>query len=508
MLKLNQIKELLPEALIAHPKDIEFSQIAYDSRQVKSGCLFVAIKGEKLDGHRFIPEAIQQGAVAIVTRKLLTTGISIPQIVVPDTRRTLAVLAHHFYGQPSRKIKVIGITGTNGKTTTAYLTRAILEAAPMSIGVGLLGTISYSIGKREIPAPITTPESADLAGYLAEMVSLGLQYAVIEVSSHSLIQKRVYGIDFAAGVFTNLGRDHLDFHKNIKQYRKAKSILFRQLPKSSIAVLNLDDPASKYFQPVIKARVFHYGFTVNGSTSRPPFNIEIASNTLNGLALRLHTPTGEIAVSSSLIGQHNAYNILAAVTTTYALGITDPQIIQQGVTSVKSVPGRLENVETNRPFKVLVDFAHTPNALEATLTSLKPLVYERLIVVFGCGGDRDRGKRPLMGKVAEKYADSIILTSDNPRSEDPRNIIRDIEKGLSRRKKYYIYPDRREAIEQALALVKPGDLILIAGKGHETYQISKDTVRPFDDRKVVSEILGRAPHPKTLNQTARLVVLL
>lgn len=500
-LKLSQIKELLPDGrVVSNGRELELSAICYDSRQVTPGALFVAVKGEKFDGHQFIPDALQKGASVIITQKQVETPVKIPQVIVSDTRRALAILSHEFYNNPSRKIKIIGITGTNGKTTTAYILSAILEAAGNK--VGRLGTISYCIGKREIPAPITTPESCDIAGYLAEMISQGLNYAIMEVSSHSLIQKRVYGIDFVAGVFTNLGRDHLDFHKNVKEYRKAKAILFRQLSKESLAVFNEDDSASHYFESFTKARIIKYALN-----EKAEFNAEIKSNTLNGLSLNIHTPNGEIEATSPLIGKHNAYNILSAVATAFSLGIQDVQVIIKGIQSVKSVRGRLENIETRKPFKVMVDFAHTSNALEQVLMSLRPLVTGRLIVVFGCGGDRDKGKRPLMGKAVEKYADIMILTSDNPRSENPLAIIKDIEKGLTKKINYEIQPDRRQAIERAINIAKAGDLVLIAGKGHETYQIFKDTVKPFDDRAVVQEILGIKANA-SLNPVARLKILL
>jgi UDP-N-acetylmuramoyl-L-alanyl-D-glutamate--2,6-diaminopimelate ligase len=483
-------------------RDCEITSVCYDSRKVSPGALFVAIKGEATDGHRFIPEAIKRGASAIITQQKTDTDTTIPQLVVPDTRAALAIISHEFYNQPSSKLKVIGITGTNGKTTTACLIRSILEAAGNK--VGQLGTISYSIGSREIPAPITTPESCDIAYYLSEMLSSGLNYAVMEASSHSLVQKRVHGINFVSGVFTNLGRDHMDYHKNTDEYRKAKSILFRELSEKSTALLNADDPASEYIESVTKARVLKYGLPTGqaGLSENSQFTAEVTENSLDGLKININTPGDKISVSSPLIGQHNAYNILAAVATIYSLGITDAEIIAKGIANLKSVRGRMEMVETKHPIsarggsafggQVMVDFAHTPNALEQTLASLKPLVRGKLIVLFGCGGDRDKGKRPLMAKAVEQYADMMVLTSDNPRSEEPMAIIEDIKKGLTKQN-YILETDRRKAIEKALDLAKEGDLVLIAGKGHETYQIFKNTIKPFDDKAIVEEILGVTP---------------
>ncbi|MBI4833978.1 MAG: UDP-N-acetylmuramoyl-L-alanyl-D-glutamate--2,6-diaminopimelate ligase [Planctomycetes bacterium] len=485
-MKFSQIKKIIPKhQVVSNGRDFEITSVCYDSRQATPGALFVTIKGEATDGHSFIPEAIKRGVAAIITQKKTDTDTNIPQIVVPDTRLALAVISHEFYNQPSSKLKVIGITGTNGKTTTACLIRSVLEAAGNK--VGQLGTISYSIGSREIPAPITTPESCDIAYYLSEMFSAGLNYAVMEASSHSLVQKRVYGIKFVAGVFTNLGRDHLDYHKNTDEYLKAKAILFRELPEESTALLNADDPSSNYLESITKARVLKYGLT-----QKSGFSAQIKSNSLSGLSLIINSPVGEFTVESPLIGQHNAYNILSAVATVYSLGITNADTIAKGIARLKSVRGRLESVRTDKPFSVMVDFAHTPDALEQTLSSLKPLVKGKLIVLFGCGGDRDKGKRPLMAKAVEQYADMMVLTSDNPRSEDPMAIIEDIKKGLTTQN-YIVEADRRRAIEKALDSAKEGDLVLIAGKGHETYQIFKNTIKPFDDKAVVEEILGLNP---------------
>jgi UDP-N-acetylmuramoyl-L-alanyl-D-glutamate--2,6-diaminopimelate ligase len=498
-MKLSEIKNLLPEAAyydfpVTNQNNV-ITDLSYDSRQVKPGHVFIALRGSKVDGHSFINDALQRGCLAIITRKKLELASRVPQIVVSDTRKTLAFLSHHFYDKPSHKLKVISITGTNGKTTTAYLIKSILEAAGRK--TGLLGTIKYELGPRVIAAPITTPESLDLQKYLAEMVQCGMEYAVIEASSHSLVQKRVYQTRFVAGVLTNVARDHLDYHTTMKIYRKAKAILFRNLEPDAQAILNKDDRAGHYYAKLTPAHINWYSLC-SRSNGKPCYFGQIREMSLRGMKLIINTPSGPLNIKSQLTGQYNAYNILAAVSTTLALGI-DPAAVIQGVEALKEVRGRLEPVEVGQDYKIIVDFAHTDGALKNLLINIKNILRTesrgqapkgRIILVFGCGGDRDIGKRPLMGEAAGRYADIFVITSDNPRSEDPLKIIADIKKGIKRRNSYYVQPDRYEAIKQALALARANDVVLIAGKGHETYQIFKDTVKPFDDREVVREILG------------------
>ncbi|MCK5578389.1 MAG: UDP-N-acetylmuramoyl-L-alanyl-D-glutamate--2,6-diaminopimelate ligase [Planctomycetes bacterium] len=480
-MKLSSLKKILPQAEFVNFQDIDFTDISYDSRQAKPGNLFVAIPGTKKDGQSFIGEAIHRGCVAFVTKIKSDLHPNIPQIVSTDPRQALAAISNSFYQNPDSKLKVIGITGTNGKTTTAYLLKSILEAGGGK--VGQLGTIAYHLGPREIPAPLTTPESYEINKFLAEMVSLGLTHAVMEVSSHALIQQRVSRINLAQAIFTNLGRDHFDYHRTLKEYRNAKSLLFKYLSTRAGAILNRDDENSDYFAGLTKGQITWYGLEKEADVTA-----EIKQISLTGSELTLRLPGVELPLRTKLIGRHNVYNILAAAAGAVSLGIK-PEMIGRGIEAVSGVRGRLELIPNDRDFQVMVDFAHTAGALENVLTVLKKLVSGRLIVVFGAGGDRDKGKRPIMGETAARHADVVVLTSDNPRSEDPKKIIEDIKKGLPEKCRYYTYPDRQEAIVRALALARPKDLVLLAGKGHETYQIFKDTVKPFDDRAVARQIL-------------------
>ncbi|MBI5779007.1 MAG: UDP-N-acetylmuramoyl-L-alanyl-D-glutamate--2,6-diaminopimelate ligase [Planctomycetes bacterium] len=507
-------------------RNLDITGVSYNSKQVKPGDLFVAIPGAKTDGAYFIPEALQRGAVAVISNQKLNLFTMVPYIRVSDPRAALALASNHFFHYPSRKLKVIGITGTNGKTTTAYLIKSILDkihphTKDFGVGAGLIGTIEYLIGERHIPAPVTTPQSYDLQNYFAQMLKDGTKYSVMEVSSHSLVQKRVLGIDFHRAIFTNLTRDHLDFHKTPNQYKQAKAILFKNLSAESIAILNADDPVSKYYAKITPAQVVWYHCGNLGTQYKncvPRFRgiliqAQILSSSLYGNTILLKTPIGETTVQSPLIGRHNVYNILAAAATAVSLGVP-VDTIREGVEQFRMMRGRLETIPNNAGFTVMVDFGHTEDALKNVLGSLKPLVKGRIITVFGCGGDRDRGKRPLMGKVVSKLSDLFVITSDNPRSEDPLKIIKDIRKGIrsphlssppspfplpsgervgvrgkERVRGYYVEPDRYEAIKKALSLARQGDLVLIAGKGHETYQIFRDTVKPFDDREVVKQLL-------------------
>ncbi|HLD35822.1 MAG TPA: UDP-N-acetylmuramoyl-L-alanyl-D-glutamate--2,6-diaminopimelate ligase, partial [Planctomycetota bacterium] len=477
--------------------------VSYNSKQVKPGDLFLAIPGAKTDGAYFIPEALQRGAVAVIANKKLNLFTMVPYIRVADPRAALAIASNHFFHYPSRKLKVLGITGTNGKTTTAYLIKSILDkihphTKDFGVGAGLIGTIEYLIGNRQIPASVTTPQSYDLQNYFAQMLKEGTRYSVMEVSSHSLVQKRVLGIDFHRAIFTNLTRDHLDFHKTPNQYKQAKAILFKNLSSDSIAILNADDPVSKYYAKITPAQVVWYHIAEGNLRTQykncvPRFRgiliqAEIKESSLYGNTILLKTPIGETTIQSPLIGRHNVYNILAATATAVSLGVP-VDTIREGIEQFKVMRGRMETIPTSTGYTVMVDFGHTEDALKNVLSSLRPLVSKRIITVFGCGGDRDKGKRPLMGKMVSKLSDLFVITSDNPRSEDPLKIIKDIRKGIRRKGGYYVEPDRHEAIKKALTLARQGDLVLIAGKGHETYQIFKDTVKPFDDREVVKQLL-------------------
>ncbi|MBM4044229.1 MAG: UDP-N-acetylmuramoyl-L-alanyl-D-glutamate--2,6-diaminopimelate ligase [Planctomycetes bacterium] len=480
-MKLSQLRQALNGARASHFKDCDVTGVTCDSRAVKPGFLFVAMQGLSVDGHKFIPDAIERGASAVVAEKPVEWWKPVPAFIVKDARLALAAVCDCFYGFPSKHITVIGVTGTNGKTTTTHLIKSVVEVAGQK--AGLLGTISYQVGDRRIPARETTPGAQTVQSFLADMVAAGFHYAVMEVSSHALTQHRTAQIRFKSAIFTNLTPEHLDYHRTMENYREAKAILFDSLAPESFAILNADDPASQRFAQT-KATVLTYGLGPGTDVSA-----SLECVTLDGMRICVSTPKGRMTVQSPLIGRHNVYNIISTVANCVALGF-DLDVIREGVEAVRNVPGRLEPVDSHRDFHVLVDYAHTPDALQNVLSTLKPLTKNRLIVVFGCGGDRDRTKRPKMGHVAEEIADFVWLTSDNPRSEVPESIIREIEGGMTRKDRYYVQPDRRLAIQEALAAARGGDLVLIAGKGHESGQIFRNTVIPFDDRDVARQALS------------------
>ncbi|MFA5072696.1 MAG: UDP-N-acetylmuramoyl-L-alanyl-D-glutamate--2,6-diaminopimelate ligase [Nitrospirota bacterium] len=476
--------------------DLEVRDIAYDSRVVQPGSLFVAVRGFQSDGHQFIPDAEQKGAAAIIAERTSAKSGKAPLLVVQDSRRALALLATAFYGQPSQKLKLIGITGTNGKTTTTYLVKSIIETAGRK--TGLIGTIDYRIGERVYPAPNTTPESLDLQRLLAEMVDYGAEYCVMEVSSHALELGRIQGCTFAVAGFTNLTQDHLDFHTTMEAYLAAKLKLFTSLSEEVFAVINKDDPNSETLIRLTRAKKFTTGFS-DDADIRPAGTI---NHDLNGLSFPVHIPGGTIILESPLIGKHNVYNILTAIGIAHALGFTSEQICT-GIRTMQAVPGRMEKINEGQAYGVLVDYAHTEDALVRLLEAVREITEKRVITVFGCGGDRDRSKRPKMGKAAITGSDVVIVTSDNPRSEDPLAIIREIEQGMagigikteykdpvvaiSGKKPYYVLPDRQEAIAAAIRMAMPGDIIVLAGKGHETYQIIGSNKMPFDDREAARQ---------------------
>ncbi|MBI2931052.1 MAG: UDP-N-acetylmuramoyl-L-alanyl-D-glutamate--2,6-diaminopimelate ligase [Planctomycetes bacterium] len=463
-------------------REVEIRGVTCDSRQVQEGFLFVAIPGDKDDGRRFMHDAVHRGAAAVVAQKPLEERADVPMLLVRDARAALADAAGRFYGSPTRKLNVVGVTGTKGKSTTTYLSRAIHEAAGER--VGLLGTIQYALGQRVQAAPMTTPPADELQRYFADMVAAGCKTAVMEVSSHALAQQRARAVRFAAGIFTNFAHDHLDYHKTKAEYRAAKARLFAQLPDHAIAALNADDASYGYFARRTKARVVGYGLD-----PKLEAHAEIERITFSGTRLRLTLGTEAVSLRSRLVGRHNVYNILAASAAAWGMGY-DLEHIKAGIEGMTAVPGRLEPVDAGQDFAVFVDYAHTEDSLRNVLSALRPLTPGRLIAVFGCGGDRDRAKRPKMGAVAEELADFFVLTSDNPRTEDPVEIIRQIEIGTQRSSKHVTEPDRYAAIRLAISMARKDDTILIAGKGHETVQIIGPETRPFDDRAVAREILG------------------
>lgn len=466
--------------------DLEITEVAYDSRQVKPGALFVAIHGEKTDGNNFVGDAVGRGAVAVLSEQPRpeTLPAGSPWIQVTDARKALAMAGANFYARPAEVLKLIGVTGTNGKTTTTYLVDSILRAAGCKVGV--LGTIGYRLVNEVRPAPNTTPESLDLQKHLAEIVRAGGTHAVLEASSHALALDRLWGCPFAVAIFTNLTRDHLDYHKTFEEYFAAKRRLFEGTGAAppATAVINTDDEYGRKLAG-LASRTLTYGLEPGADiTTRKPVI------SLSGIEFTAETPAGKIEIRSKLVGKPNVYNILAGVGAGVALGLPG-EVIAAGIAQLTAVPGRFERVEAGQPFLVIVDYAHTDDALRNLLATAKDLNPNgRIITLFGAGGDRDRTKRPLMGEAAGRLSDIVVLTSDNPRSEDPLLIINDVIVGAQRTKaKLFIEPDRQKAVELALDQARAGDTVLVAGKGHETYQILRDRTIEFDDRAVARRIL-------------------
>jgi UDP-N-acetylmuramoyl-L-alanyl-D-glutamate--2,6-diaminopimelate ligase len=473
--------ELAPAAVV--------SAITYDSRRATTGSVFVALRGLKADGAEFVAQAIARGAALVVAEIPRPASAAVPWLVVSDARLALALLADGFYNHPSRRMQVIGVTGTNGKTTTAYLLASILDAAGLK--AGLLGTVTYRLGTEEREASRTTPEAPDVQQLLDEMIRQGCKSAVMEVSSHALALKRVDGIRFAAGIFTNLTRDHLDFHEDMETYFQAKRRLFEMLPEDAPGIINLDDPRGATLLNVSRRTVT---FAIARPADVTPGALEF---TLRGLSFDLLTPRGRVRIDSKLVGRPNVSNILAAAATAVALDVP-LEAIANGVNALPGVPGRFEVVSApDDDVTVVVDYAHTDDALRNLLETARPLAPERLVTIFGCGGDRDKTKRPLMGMVAARLSDLVVITSDNPRSEDPNRIIDEIKRGIpaggqgGRALDVRSVVDRRDAIEGAVEQAAAGDLVLIAGKGHEKYQQIGDRVLPFDDGEIARGALQR-----------------
>ncbi|MFC1592452.1 UDP-N-acetylmuramoyl-L-alanyl-D-glutamate--2,6-diaminopimelate ligase [Candidatus Omnitrophota bacterium] len=490
-MRLNELFKSVAFSLSQQITDFQVKGITSDSRKVSDGFIFVAVKGANFDGHDFIKQAISGGAKLIIAEKQITDpSIKGKCYRVEDTRKALTNLVSVFSGNPSRLMKVVGITGTNGKTTVSYLIEAILKYTRSSPAV--IGTINYRFKNQVFNAVNTTPGCEQIQELLSRMQKAGEDYVVMEVSSHALDQERVGMVRFNMGIFTNLAVDHLDYHRDVDSYFAAKSKLFRQLSPDGFAILNIDDARALKLKQLTKARVITYGLV-----NQADVKAEELCSSLEGTELVLSfSPQASkdycgginrLMLRTSLIGRHNVYNILAAVAFAITQGI-DAEIIKVSMENFKGVPGRLEKVATGSNFMVLVDYAHTQDALRNVISSLRPLCKGRLTIVFGCGGERDKGKRPEMGKVATELADYAVITTDNPRGEDPVKIIEDIISGISK-KNFEVVADRREAIKQALCLAKKDDIILLAGKGHENYQIFKDKTIHFDDREVAREFL-------------------
>lgn len=483
-MKLGELLERVQPVEAGVDQNTEVTSLAYDSRRADKGYVFFAIEGEKTDGHLFVEDALRRGAIAVVSEREAPGGFAGQWVRVRKIRRALSDAARRFYDDPDLKLRLIGITGTNGKTTTAYLLNSIFEAA--GTRTGLFGTVEYRLGTHVVSASNTTPESLDLATYFHELVTGGAEAAILEVSSHSLAQERVWGMHFSVVVFTNLTRDHLDYHHDFEQYFAAKQRLFEGLgiPPPELAVINVDDEWARRLLAIPNPRRLTYGME-----SKADVGVKRYSQNLSGLSATLVTPLGEIEIQSGLLGRANLMNLLAATATAVGMGIP-PEKIQAGVGTLKSVPGRFEKVDEGQPFLVVVDYAHTDDALRNVLEAARELTEKRLMVIFGCGGERDRTKRPLMGEVAGRLCDMTILTSDNPRGEDPILIMNDVLVGLQRTGMPYIAEvDREKAIRKALSEAREGDVVVLAGKGHETYQVFKDQTVPFDDREVTRRVL-------------------
>jgi UDP-N-acetylmuramoyl-L-alanyl-D-glutamate--2,6-diaminopimelate ligase len=489
-MQLKTLAAALPIRQVIGTLDRPVESIAYDSRRVQRNGLFVALRGEKTDGHQFIDQAIEKGASVIVTERE-ENNRRVTCLVVENTRTALADLSATFYGHPARKLKLAAVTGTNGKTTTAFLIKHICEKA--GLRCGLIGTVRYEIGERVLPAIRTTPESLDLQELLAQIVNAGCSAAATEVSSHALAQDRTRGIEWNVAVFTNLTQDHLDFHETMGNYFDSKAKLFTQLgsqekKRKPVAIVNIDDRYGERLLNKIDKRVaiVTYGMGARANFRASNYRVEFS-----GTSYQLDARGKSYLVRVPLIGRFNVANSVAALAGANALGIS----LRDAVLSLgksPQVPGRLELVPAKRQFQVFVDYAHTPDALRNVLKTLRELEPHRLIVVFGCGGNRDRQKRPLMGEIADRHADYAIITSDNPRGEDPDAIIDETEKGF-RSTRYEKHVDRTEAIRRAIALAQPRDIVLIAGKGHESYQEFADHTVPFDDIQVARRAIEDRP---------------
>ena len=479
--KLSELALLIPDSKIIGD-DIEISGIEHDSRKVEAKNLFVCMEGAHVDGHNFIPQATDNGAVAILTtRKNFIPPENISALIVPDMLNALAVIVPYFYDYPSRKMRVIGITGTNGKTTTSYLLREIFKSAGFK--VGLIGTIQILIGDESFPVRNTTPNVIDLQKILLDMLNKKVQVVVMEVSSHALAEHRVAGVEFDTAIFTNLTQDHLDYHLTMENYLRAKTKLFdmvsrRGRKQNKTAIINVDDAASEEILRHCLCKKISYG--VKNFADLRGVKIQLG---IRNLELEIN----KTKLSLHLTGMFNVYNVLAAFGAATAENIR-PDIIKNALENFKSVPGRFERIFSDAPFEVIVDYAHTPDGVKNVLETAAQIVTGKIITVFGCGGDRDNSKRPIMGKLAAEFSDVVIVTSDNPRTEDPEKILDEIEVGIGEKIHERIV-DRRAAIFRAIELASAGDIVLILGKGHETYQILKDKTIHFDDREVAREAI-------------------
>lgn len=484
MINLKTLIDVLPEKEIYGDVDLGINKLEYDSRKIGKNDLFFAISGFEQDGHRFIDSAIQNGAVACIVEKKGDYPLK-AQIKVKNSREALALMSALYYDYPSSNIKVIGVTGTNGKTTITYMLKSIWEKENKKSG--LLGTIAHYIGKRRIPALNTTPESLDLQRMFTQMLEQEIRCVAMEVSSHALVLNRVKMIDFDVAVFTNLNPEHLDFHKDMKSYKKAKGILFKSLKEEAYGVINMDDPEWEYFYKVSKGKKVTYSL----KNKDADFHLKNHYPSSSGFKLEISTPQGNMDVDLKLLGEVNIYNALASTAACSVTG-TGLDRIKEGLEGFEGVKGRLEQVDLGQNFKVIIDYAHTPFAFENLLLTVRKMTQGKIIFLFGCGGDRDRSKRAPMGKIASQFADYVIVTTDNPRTEDPKMIIQNILNGVVDKSKTEVILDRKEAIITALRKAGKDDTVVLAGKGHENYQVIGKEKFFFSEREIVEEELKKS----------------
>ena len=494
MKTIEELALLIQNSKIIGNAQTKITGIEHDSRKITAGMMFVCFEGVHVDGHKFIKQAVEKGASAIITARTNLDDLNIPAniaiLIVPDIMKAIAVIVPYFHDYPTKKMRIIGITGTNGKTTTTYMIRAILMKA--GYHVGLIGTIQIMINDETFPIHNTTPNVIDLHNIFVEMLKRGVDYVIMEVSSHALAENRVAGIEFDTAVFTNLTQDHLDFHKTMENYLNAKAKLFDIVSRSGHkdnknAIINVDDNASNELLKHALCNKITYG--IKNESNIHAADVDVRAE---GTKFKIRGEFGVMNLNLHVTGIFNVYNVLAAVSTTLAERI-EPSIICQALENFRSVPGRFERIFADVPFTVIVDYAHTPDGVENVIETARQIVKNRVITVFGCGGDRDKTKRPIMGRLAAELSDVVIVTSDNPRTENPIDILSDIEVGVKEKigsKMHECIADRRSAIFRAVEIAEHGDIILILGKGHENYQILKDKTIHFDDREVAQEAIA------------------
>ena len=488
MKTLEELALLVDGTKILGDAAVQITGVEHDSRKIAAGNLFVCFEGAHVDGHNFIGQAVSNGAAAVLTaRKNFEPPAGISAIIVPDMLKALAVIVPYACDYPAKKMRVIGVTGTNGKTTTTYMIREILTRAGFK--VGLIGTIQTVIGDEIFPAHNTTPNVIDLQKIFAEMLSRGVQYVVMEVSSHALAENRIAGINFDTAVFTNLTQDHLDFHKTMDNYRATKAKLFAMAKNA--AVVNVDDAAGNFM--LERARCRKITYSVKNNSDLRAENVDVRAD---GMTFNLKLTTNNYQLSTKITGIFNVYNVLAATGAAQAENIP-AETVKTALENFRSVPGRFERIYADIPFAVIVDYAHTPDGVKNVIETARQIVRNKIITVFGCGGDRDATKRPIMGRLAAELSDVVIATSDNPRTENPEKILREIEAGIREKigaKTFETIADRRTAIFRAIQIAEAGDVVLILGKGHENYQILNSGTIHFDDREVAREAIGGSIH--------------